>query len=171
MGRLALVALAAVALGAGWLAFRHGSSSAKSAVVERVIDGDTIVLADGGHVRLVQIDTPEAGEECYAEQATALTRRLLPSGTRVRIELDPRLDHVDRYGRRLAYVFEEGENVNLELVRDGAATPYFFGGRRGRYASKLLAAAQSARGADRGLWAACPGTRLQPDESLSTGPS
>jgi micrococcal nuclease len=144
-------------------------STESAAVVARVIDGDTLELADGSRVRLVQIDTPEAGEECYAERATALTRRLLPPGTRVTLDLDPRLDEVDRYRRRLAYVRKGGENVNVTLVRRGAASVWFFHGTRGRYADELLAAAQQARAERRGLWSACPLARLDPARALATG--
>ncbi|MFN2469871.1 MAG: hypothetical protein ABR583_02570 [Gaiellaceae bacterium] len=33
-------------------------------------DGDTISLADGSRVRLLQIDAPEAHGECYGRAAT-----------------------------------------------------------------------------------------------------
>lgn len=152
----------------GWLTLRDGESESAggAAVVSRVIDGDTIELAGGGRVRLVQIDTPEAGEECYADRATELARRLLPPGTRVRLELDPRLDRVDRYRRQLAYVRKGGENVNVTLVRRGAASVWFFHGARGRYARELLAAAQEARAERRGLWSACPQARFDPSAAL-----
>jgi micrococcal nuclease len=166
---IAVAALLAVAV-AAFLWFRHDASSSSSAVVARVLDGDTIVLAGGEHVRLVQVDTPEKGTECYGEAASALTRRLLPPGTRVRIETDRHLDRVDRYGRELAYVWKGGEDVNLTLAREGAAGVWFFDGKRGRYASTLLQAAQQARADERGLWGACPLARFDPTDSLSSGP-
>jgi micrococcal nuclease len=165
---LALAALVALAIGA-FLWFRHDASSSSSAVVARVLDGDTIVTTSGEHVRLVQIDTPEKGTECYGRAASALTRRLLPPGTSVRIEPDPSLDQVDRYGRRLAYVWAGGEDVNLRLVREGAAGVWFFDGRRGRHASELLGAAEQARGDRKGLWGSCPLARFDPANALSTG--
>jgi micrococcal nuclease len=164
----ALAALVVVAVGA-FLWFRHDASSSSSAVVARVLDGDTIVLTSGEHVRLVQIDTPEKGTECYGQAASALTRRLLPPGTSVRIEPDPGLDQVDRYGRRLAYVWAGGEDVNLRLVREGAAGVWFFDGRRGRHASEFLGAAEQARGDRKGLWGSCPLARFDPANALSTG--
>ena len=123
-----LFALVALALGAFVLVTRGNSSS--SAVVARVIDGDTIELVGGERVRLVQIDTPEKREECYGDAASALTRRLLPAGTRVRIEQDPDLDQVDRYQRKLAYVWKGDEDVNVTLVREGAAGVWFYGGKQ-----------------------------------------
>jgi endonuclease YncB( thermonuclease family) len=134
-----------------------------TANVAQVLDGDTIVLEDGRHVRLVQLDAPETHEgECYAQTAKRVLERLLPRGTAVRIETDPALDTVDRYGRTLAYVERNGTNMNLELVRAGAASPYFFHGDRGRYATQLLQAAGKAEHESRGLWGACPGTILDP---------
>jgi len=144
--------------------------TAESVRVAWVADGDTIELADGRRVRLVQIDAPEGGEgECYADEATRVLRRLLPQGTEVRLEADPRLDSVDTYGRLLRYVFRNRTNVNVTLVKQGAATVWFFRGDRGRYASGLLRAARRARAGDRGLWGACPGTPFDPLGPATTG--
>lgn len=169
MRLLALFAVAAIALGAFVLLTRD--SSAKGAVVEHVVDGDTIALVDGTRVRLVQIDTPEKGDECYGNEASDVTRRLLPPGTQVRIEQDPSLDQEDRFGRKLAYVWRGDEDINLRLVEEGAAGVWFFDGSRGRYADELLRAAERARDEGKGLWGACPLARFDPLTSLSTGPA
>lgn len=153
--RLLALSLTLIALACG--------GERETATVDRVLDGDTIVLRDGRHVRLVQLDAPETDEnECYAHEAASILARLLPPGTRVEIETDPLLDQVDRFGRTLAYVQKDGTNVNLELVRAGAAAPWFFHGDRGRLASDFLEAARDAQEGHRGLWAACPGTLLAP---------
>ena len=134
-----------------------------TATVREVLDGDTIVLRDGRHVRLVQLDAPETDErECYADQAKTALYRLIPPGTEVEIETDPALDNVDQYGRTLAYVGKDGTNINVELVRQGAAAPWFFDGDRGRHASEILAAANDAKADRRGLWGACPDTLFDP---------
>jgi len=140
-----------------------GGTHSPTGTVARVLDGDTIVLTNGRHVRLVQVDAPETDEdECYAAEAKGVLIRLLPFETEVEIELDPALDKRDRFGRILAYVERNGTNINLELVREGAASPYFFHGDRGRYASTFLRAAQEAKRHHRGLWGACPKTPLDP---------
>ncbi len=59
--------------------------------------------------------------------------------------------------------------MNVELVRAGAAAPYFFRGDRGRYADELLDAAEEARDERRGLWGACPAARLDPRRALAAG--
>lgn len=141
--------------------------------IDHVADGDTVDLRTGQKVRLVQIDTPEVyfGTECYGKQASELTKRLLPPGTRVRLAVEPATDRVDRYGRLLRYVVRARDNlnVNLYLVRVGAAAPYFYDGARGRYASLLEHLAQRARAKHLGLWGACRHTPYDPYRGVATG--
>jgi endonuclease YncB( thermonuclease family) len=142
-------------------------------VVDHVADGDTIVLAGHVTVRLVQIDTPEVyfTPECYGHQASAETKELLHRGTFVRLVRDPATGSKDVYGRLLRYVIRrDGLDVNLQLVADGAAAPYFFEGVRGEYADFLMQKAREAQAAGRGLWGSCPGTKLDPAHGVSTGP-
>jgi endonuclease YncB( thermonuclease family) len=144
-----------------------GGTHSPAGTVARVLDGDTIVLTDGRHVRLLQLDAPETDEdECYAREAKQMLKRLLPPGTQVAVETDPALDKIDVYGRTLAYVEKNGTNINVDLVREGAASPYFFRGGRGRYSSDLLHGAHEAQKRQRGLWGACPGTALDPLHSV-----
>jgi micrococcal nuclease len=138
--------------------------------VARVIDGDTIALTTGQRVRLVQIDAPElSGGECFASGARSELASLLPVRSAVRLEFDPKLDRVDNYGRLLAYVRKGEANVNRVLVARGAASVWFYEGVRGKYASALLSTARTARAARRGLWKACPATRLDPSHAVETG--
>ena len=136
-------------------------------VVDTVFDGDTIHLADGRRVRLVQIDAPEvAEEECYSKEATRALARLAPLGDTVTLRHDPVLETRDRFGRVLAYVFRGHTNLNLRVVELGAAAPYFYDGGRGRYATALLDAARAAKRERRGLWGACPGTPFDPERRI-----
>jgi endonuclease YncB( thermonuclease family) len=138
-----------------------------SVALERIVDGDTIVISTGAYVRLLQIDTPElSSNECYSSAARTALERLLPVGSGLELRADPALDRVDRYGRLLRYVFRRGRNVNLEMVRRGAGAPYFYDGAQGRYAARLYALAAAAKSAHRGLWGACRATRLRPDEAV-----
>jgi endonuclease YncB( thermonuclease family) len=140
--------------------------------IDHVVDGDTVALRNGQRVRLVQIDTPEVffGTECYGRAASARTKRLLPPGTRVRLLLEPATDRVDDFGRLLRYVVRVngGVNVNIRLVAVGAAAPYFYEGRRGRYANQLEALAKRARATGLGLWKACPRTQYDPYRGIET---
>ena len=143
-----------------------GSSSV---TVARVVDGDTLVLRGGARLRLLQIDAPEAGGECHSAASARELARLARPGTRVSVEADRRLDRVDRYGRLLRYVYVATTNVNVELVRRGAATPWFYRGERGRYADRLLSAVREAREAQRGMWGACRVT-WSPTRAVETRP-
>lgn len=143
---------------------RAGQQAAR---VARVIDGDTLETADGRRIRLVQIDAPESSGECYGAQATAALDALLPAGSRIGLERDPLLDDVDRYGRQLRYVFKGRRNLNVVLVRRGAASAWFFDGDRGRYADRLLATARTAKARKRGAWGACR-AQLDPTRGFET---
>jgi endonuclease YncB( thermonuclease family) len=148
------------------------SQQASVYVIDHVADGDTVALRNGQRVRLVQIDTPEVyfGTECYGPQASATTKRLLAPGTRVRLVVEPATDRVDQYGRLLRYVVrvKDGLNLNVQLVRVGAAAPYFYEGRRGRYAALLERLALRARARKVGLWGRRPHTPYDPTRGVST---
>jgi micrococcal nuclease len=142
--------------------------------IDHVADGDTVDLMNGARVRLVQIDTPEVyfTAECYGRQASAVTKRLLPAGTLVRLTSEPATDSIDSYGRLLRYVtrVRDGLDINVQLVRVGAAAPYFYDYRRGRYARLLVRLGLRARRHHLGLWGRCPGTPWDPNHRVSTGP-
>ena len=96
--------------------------------VEKVIDGDTILLKNGERVRYIGIDTPETVHptkpvEYYGKEATQANRRLVENKV-VRLEFD--VQTRDKYGRLLAYVWVVHHGVdsifvNAELVRQGYA--------------------------------------------------
>jgi endonuclease YncB( thermonuclease family) len=166
---VAAVVLVATASGAAKLP--RGGTPAR---IDYVVDGDTVRLTNGRRVRLVQIDTPEVYNvpECYGKQASKIAKRLLRPGMAVRLYREPKTDAVDEYGRLLRYVVRarDGLDVNIQLVRVGAAAPYFFDHRRGRYAGRLIRLARRAQARHLGLWGRCPGTPWDPNRGVSTGP-
>ena len=96
--------LVAAALLLGLLAAPAAMSATATVYrIDHVADGDTVDLTNGAKVRRVQIDTPEVyfGVECYGRRASAITKRLLPSGSAVRLAAEPATDRVDRYTRLL----------------------------------------------------------------------
>ncbi len=131
------------------------SRQATLPVVTRVIDGDTIVVEGVGTVRLIGVDTPETVDPrrpvgYFGREASDFTKQLA-TGKRVRLEFDQ--DRTDRYGRTLAYVYLQPENLllNAEIIRQGygfAYTRFPF-----RMMDEFRALEREARDAARGLWA------------------
>jgi micrococcal nuclease len=131
------------------------------AVVERIVDGDTIVvsfmpglgLETSEKVRLIGVDTPETVDprrpvEYFGKEASSFVADHL-LGRMVRLAFEPALR--DRYDRLLAYVFlEDGTCFNLAIVAEGygfAYTKYPF-----MFMDDFRAAERKAREGKRGLW-------------------
>ena len=101
------------------------NSNAKKdvAFVERVIDGDSIIVKIRGEefeVRYIGINTPECGGsmKAAAEEATKLNRDLV-EGQYVLLVKD--VSETDKYNRLLRYVFTINSFVNYELVNKSVA--------------------------------------------------
>jgi hypothetical protein len=90
-----------------------------TAVVTQVIDGDTIVIDTGEHIRFIGIDTPERGH-CGYDEATANIRNMV-YGKAVILTAGAR-DDVDKYGRLLRYVYlPDGTDTGLAQITGGFA--------------------------------------------------
>lgn len=135
-------------------------------LVERVVDGDTIVVLMDGEsvkVRLSGIDTPESvgdykdNPEFYGKEASAYTEALL-EGVRVYLELD--VKPYDKYDRLLAYVWLtppasgdlRTDCINGRLIREGYAT-WFDDYDNIKYADAFEQYEKSAKKMALGLWA------------------
>lgn len=114
--------------------------------VQEILDGDTIVVvADTGEVRvrLAQIDAPEKDQDFGLQSTLSLTELL--RGKKVELIGDTK----DRYGRLVAEVLLDGENINALQVKRGAAWVYT------KYAhdQNLVGYEQTAKDDKLGLWA------------------
>lgn len=126
--------------------------------VDRVVDGDTIVVELDGrleHVRYIGVDAPESGgpggHEPFGDEAAARNAQLL-SGGRVCLERD--ITDRDRYGRLLRYAWlPDGRLVEEQLLRDGLAVVVTYPPDVKYLEGRHLPAQQEARAARRGLWA------------------
>ena len=156
----ALFAVAALVLACGEIDIdvgalgEGGASERQTARVERVVDGDTVVLSGVGKARLIGVDTPEVygGVECYGRAASAFAKRTL-DGRRVRWRHDT--ERRDRYDRALVYLWlADGRFFNAMLVREGFAQPLTIPPNV-EFADRFVADARIARRAGRGLWRAC----------------
>lgn len=121
--------------------------------VSSVTDGDTIEVSgcdDAGTIRLLLVDSPESGGDCYAAEATAYVRERL-RGQSVRLERD--VTDTDQYGRKLRYIWMGDELFNETLVREGYAKLLVF--ENVKYVQRIEAAEAQARAESAGLWGAC----------------
>ncbi|HSN18713.1 MAG TPA: thermonuclease family protein [Gammaproteobacteria bacterium] len=93
--------------------------------IRRVIDGDTLVLRDGRHVRVLGINAMELGhdggqDQPYAEAARERLQQLIAAhGGTLRMSMGSVA--YDEHGRTLAYLFVGRHDLGLELVREGLA--------------------------------------------------
>ena len=136
-----------------------GSGGSGWARVERVVDGDTVILsANLGSSRVVGLDTPETVKpgtpvQCFGPQASDFSKRVLGYAGRVRYRVA--LEPVDSYGRSLVYLWlPDGRFFNAMLVRRGYARPLPFPPNT-RYAPLFQRLAEEAARAGRGLWGHC----------------
>ena len=123
--------------------------------VARVVDGDTLVLADADQrVRLIGADTPETIKpnwpvEPWGPEATAFTRKFL-SGGEVRLEFDG--DRRDKYNRMLAYVWVGDRMLNEELICAGLARAELQYHYSATMKTRFRRAEAEARAARKGIW-------------------
>lgn len=128
----------------------------ESAVVTKVIDGDTIQIEGGKAVRYIGIDAAETsgsqkGSRCFASEA-ALKNRELVEGKSVRLEKD--VSETDRYGRFLRYVYVGDILINDYLIRQGYAYAVAYPPDIKRQ-KDFVEAQREARENARGLWRVC----------------
>ncbi|MGH9279163.1 MAG: thermonuclease family protein [Acidimicrobiales bacterium] len=128
--------------------------------IERVVDGDTVVVTGKQTVRLIGVDAPETKDPrrpvgCFGQEASRFLTSTLPAGTAVRLVGD--VEQHDRYGRLLAYLYrrDSGLFVNAELVRQGYASVLTIPPNVA-HADEFVELAREARVDGRGLWEACP---------------
>jgi endonuclease YncB( thermonuclease family) len=110
-----------------------------------VLDGDTISVMRNGRsvrVRLEGIDCPERGQD-FSQRAKQFTSDKTFGNDATILVRD-----IDRYGRLVARVHVNGEDISLSLVQVGLAWHYT------KYSSDpaLAAAEKAARAARLGLW-------------------
>ncbi len=133
---------------------RLGSGRTAEGLVRWVIDGDTVVLQDGRHVRYIginspEIDSPDDQTRHLAEQARSYNIKLV-GGRKVRLEYD--VEPKDRYGRTLAYVWVGDRMANAQMVRAGLARARIYGAGT-RHADELFRLQEAAKAEGIGIWA------------------
>jgi micrococcal nuclease len=139
-------------------------SGLASALVTRVVDGDTIEVSIEGQtykLRYIGVDTPETVDPrrsvgCMGKEAAQRNRELVEDRT---VTLEKDISETDRYGRLLRYVWlddpsaGQGRMVNAALVEEGFAQASAYPPDV-KYADLFAALQTQAREAGRGLWGA-----------------
>ena len=126
--------------------------------VQRVVDGDTLLLANHARVRLIGADTPETVKpnhpvEPWGPEASEFSRQFV-AGRQVRLELDR--ERLDKYGRFLAYVWVGDRMLNEELIRAGLARAELQYHYSASMKTRFRRAEADAKSAGRGIWSGQP---------------
>ncbi len=127
----------------------------EKAIIDYVIDGDTVVLKDKRHIRLIGINTPELSHNNNPSEAgavsahIALKKMLGNSGV---IHLLYGKERLDRHGRTLAHIYADGMNIQSQLLEAGLAMPLRIPPNLS-FADCYSKASQFAKDQRLGLWA------------------
>jgi endonuclease YncB( thermonuclease family) len=152
------------------VAFCPAPGNLPSVKVQRVVDGDTLRLADGRNVRLIGLNSPEMGRQGRSAEpfAEAARKRLqaLVAASNERVSLQLGQQARDHYGRTLAHAYDSrGRNLEAQLLAEGlgylvAIAPNL------ALVQCQQAAERSARQARAGLWQRSP---VQAPKQLNSG--
>ncbi|PIQ91302.1 MAG: hypothetical protein COV70_04440 [Parcubacteria group bacterium CG11_big_fil_rev_8_21_14_0_20_39_22] len=149
--------------------------------VERVVDGDTLILSDENRVRLLGVDAPERGACYYGESKEYLVDLL--EGKDIRIEKG--LTAKDDYGRLLRWVIlpspekdEDNILVNEKILETGHALRLSYSDESvddNRYRDILVTAEKEAKNKELGIWSECevedPKENTSALREIDTGPT
>ena len=130
--------------------------------VTRVVSGQTLQLM-GRRVRLIGIDAPDLQQQPWGRAAKEQLQALI-GGRTVSLEFD--VQNQDQLGRRLAYIWQDGELLNEKLVAEGyvLAVPR---DPNHKYDQRLSRAQEWARLMEKGIWNPNQPMRLTPAEFRS----
>lgn len=138
--------------------------------LQYVIDGDTAVFSGGIDCRFAYVDTPESKPNAKAKRdmqadryssveldqiieaghyAKGYTKSLLRKGMSYEIKIIGQ----DRYDRKICEIYaDDGEMVNMKLVKNGFAVPFFKYIKNPGISLKMKANVMYAKFKEKGLW-------------------
>lgn len=139
--------------------FSFPANYSKKVFVSRVIDGDTFVLSDSQHVRMLGVDCPEIAKQNkpaapFANEAALKTKSLINRKT-IKLTFDGRA--FDIFGRLLSYVWllnkkeKDSLFVQAELLKNGLARISYYTKEK-RYYSLFYNLRNTARKKKLGIW-------------------
>jgi len=123
-----------------------------------VVDGDTIILENGEHLRYIGLDTPETRKRVgkswvsdpqpFSMEAKELNASLVKDKV-LRVEFD--VQRQDKYNRLLGYCYVGGVFVNARLLEEGLAVIYTFPPNV-KHTDLFVSLQKKARDAKSGIW-------------------
>ena len=136
-------------------------------IIDHVTDGDTVVLRNGQHVRLVQIDTPEVyfGVECYGNRRRQQRSGSFRRGPCAAASNQRPTAWTVTEGSCATHSREDGP-TSSSLGCVGAPPVLLTGTQRNGSQTTLQVLAKRARAKHLGLWGACPRTRYDPYKGM-----
>ncbi len=126
-----------------------------SALVTRIVDGDTIELETGVKIRYLMVNAPETTSghnDCFGAEAVKFNTDLVLGKT---VELSYDVECKDRFGRTLAYVSVDGVEVNSRMLDRGYGCLLHIPPDGDSRLDEFKAIEAAAKAANRGLWGAC----------------
>ena len=123
--------------------------------VTRVIDGDTIEIDGTEKIRYLLVDAPETTNghnDCYGTNAAQFNSDLVLNKT---VELAFDTQCTDRYGRTLAYVTVDNQEVNTLMIQRGYACVLYIPPDGDARVDEFRALQTDAKNRGAGLWSAC----------------
>lgn len=147
-----LVLLAAALAACGQSGSDCGPSSA---IVTRVVDGDTVELEDGTKIRYLMVNAPETTQghnDCYGQNAVTFNTDLVLNK---KVDLAYDVECQDRFQRTLAYVSVDGVEVNSLMIERGYGCLLHIPPDGDDRLNEFKALETAAKTAKRGLWGAC----------------
>ncbi len=124
------------------------SKSLQTSYVQHITDGDTIKLESGEILRLEGINTPERSKQFYKEAKQFLNKTI--QNNKISIE---KTGH-DKYGRTLAYIFLNNQNINEAILKEGLGNLYYY--EKDHHYEALKKAEEFARTNQLNLWQKSP---------------
>lgn len=122
--------------------------------VTRVVDGDTIIVARLGKIRLIGVDTPEMKHpdepvQYFAEEAKDYVKsQVLNKKVTLKFDQNKR----DQFNRWLAYVYlPDGSMLNAKIIQNGFG--YVYIKEQFKYKNDFIKYEGIARKEKRGIWA------------------
>lgn len=132
-------------------------SSRIEVTYDYTVDGDTVYLIEDGErykYRLLLIDTPEdtSTVEPFGEEATSFTKTLLENAKTIEVEYQEDNEIIDKYGRKLVWLFVDGKLLQEELARAGLVEKFYDNGGNFTYKTQITQALNEAKENKVGLY-------------------